>query len=213
MAMTSVIIVFILTLIISFSASLQASPVSVGVVRAASQGRWSASWAKTFGGVLAESIHAGLAILFAELIYISFGEWKPMDIIGPMVLTGFGIYLILGANRKFIRGRTLIPNTGNPFLVGFKLGLYNFQVFMFYAGLLLAFYQFGMKPDLMIPRIIAFIGGATLGLFLLLYLFIYLVKRRGGISRHFTGARIMLTCGSILVIVGIYQLINALKSL
>ncbi len=208
--MLPIALVFLMTTLICFAASLQPSSISIGVMRAASRKDRSYIWFKTFGGVIAEAVYAGLAILIAELIYRQVGGWSLMVYFGPLIMIGFGIYLIYAANKKFIRGRHHIPDRSHPLISGFVLGLMNPQIFLFYSGLLLAFYQFGIKPEHAVHRIFAFVLGAMLGLFLMLSLIIYLVKRRGGISHQFTGRRIMIFSGVLIIIVGLYQFISAL---
>jgi threonine/homoserine/homoserine lactone efflux protein len=208
--MLSIALVFFLTTLICFAASLQPSPVSIGIMKAASKKMWSYTWYKTFGGVIAEAFYAALAILIAELIYRQVGGWSLMEYFGPLIMIGFGVYLIYAANKKFIRGRRHFTDRSHPFISGFVLGFMNPQIFLFYSGLLLAFYQFGIKPEHAVHRMFAFVSGAMLGLFLMLSLIIYLVKRRGGISHQFTGRRIMIFSGVLIIIVGLYQFISAL---
>jgi threonine/homoserine/homoserine lactone efflux protein len=213
MAMISVFAVFALTTIICFAASLQANPITLGVIRSANRGLWSESWQRSLGSIIAEVLYAALAILAAEYFYKLFGQWKPMEFLGPLILTGFGVYLIFAANKRFIRGRTQVRERGSAFTNGFYSGLYNPQILLFYGGLLLAFYQFGIKPEMMLPRIVAFVSGAAMGLLLLLSLLIYIIRRRGEISSNFTGQRVMKIAGALLVLMGAYQFLSALQTL
>jgi threonine/homoserine/homoserine lactone efflux protein len=210
---TSGLVVFFLTAMISFSASLQANPVTLGVVRAAKHKSYAAAISKALGGTLAEILYAALAILLAEFLYRRVGEWSPMAYIGPIVMVGFGVYLLVSANRKFIRGRRTVFEQSNSFVTGFSLGILNPQIFLFYSGLLLAFYQFGIKPESTVFRFAGFVSGAAFGFFMLLSLIIYIIKKRGGLSPQFSGSRIMYFCGLILITVGAYQLFMALKSI
>lgn len=163
------------------------------------------------GGSMAELIYAILAVLSAEALYIYIQDWEPMQFIGPIVMVSFGLYLIISANKKFLKGRKTSYDKGNPFVTGLKLGLKNPQIYLFYCGVLLAYFQFGFKPASLMLRYLSFGLGAMIGFLLLLLLIMYLIRRQGRISNHhFRGSKVMYFCGITLIIAGIVQLVMAL---
>lgn len=205
----SALFIFVLTALISFSVSLQAGPVTLSVMRFAMHKQKRRAFAAAFGGTMAEFLYAGLAVLLAELLFPYIVELEAMSYFGPVVMLGFGLYLILTANKKFLRGYKITYDRGNPLLTGFRLGLLNPQIFLFYCVLLLAYFQFKFTPEYLVLRYLSFSLGAAFGFFLLLMLIMYFVKRRGRINNHyFRGTRIMYFCGILLVVAGIYQLVQ-----
>ncbi len=203
--------IFSLTALISFSISFQAGPVTLSVMRSAMHNQKSDAFYTALGGSLAEFIYAILAVVTAEILFIYINDWEPIHFIGPMAMIGLGAYLIISANRKFYRGRKIILRQGNAFNKGLVLGLLNPQVYLFYCGVLLAYFQFGFKPSNPFVRYFSFSLGATLGFFLLLALIMYLIRRRGKINNHhFRGSKIAYFCGILLILAGVYQLYTAL---
>jgi len=208
---TYALFIFFLTALISFSVSLQVGPVSLSVMRFATQTRKDEAYRTALGGSLAELLYAALAVFSAEMLHQYIAGWEPMTYIGPIVMISFGLYLIFSADRKFLRGRRTLFDHGKPFWTGFKLGLLNPQVYLFYCGVLLAYFQFGFRPASSLLRYISFSFGAMVGFFMLLVLLIYLIRRQGKINNHhFNGSRIMYFSGGLLVIAGLIQLIVAL---
>lgn len=203
--------IFLLTALISFSVSLQAGPVSISVMRFATHTQKDAAFRTALGGSFAELIYAAGAVFSAELLHEQIAGWEPMTYIGPIAMVSFGLYLILSAGRKFLRGRRTAFDHGQPFWTGLKLGLMNPQVYLFYCGVLLAYFQFGFRPASSLLRYVSFSFGAMVGFLLLLILLIYLIGRQGKINNHhFNGSRIMYFSGGLLVIAGLIQLIVAL---
>jgi threonine/homoserine/homoserine lactone efflux protein len=206
--MVAAITIFLLTALITFSTSFQSGPVSVNVMRAALQNK-SAALAVAMGGSIAELIFAGLAVFTAEMLYPIVTDWDPMAIIGPLFMVGFGVYLLISANRKFLKGRKASIRRGVPFVIGLQQGLLNPQIYLFYCGILLSYFQFGFRPDEWLHRVIAFSTGAGVGFFSFLLLIIYIVNRRGKINNHyFRGSKVIYACAGVLIITGLYQLIS-----
>lgn len=203
--------IFVLTALISFSISFQAGPVTVSVMRSAMHRRTNDAFNIAIGGSIAEFIYAILAVVTAEILFLFIGNWEPIQMIGPLVMVSFGVYLIISANKRFYKGRKISSRQGHPFAKGLMLGLMNPQVYLFYCGVLLAYFQFGFKPASQIVRYASFSLGATVGFFLLLALIMYLIKRRGKINNHyFRGSKVIYLCGILLILGGLYQLYTAL---
>lgn len=208
--MVAAITIFILTALITFSTSFQAGPVSVNVMRSALQNR-SAGLGVAVGGSVAEVIFAGLAVFTAEMLYPIVTDWESMAVIGPLFMIGFGVYLLISANKKFLKGRKASIRKGVPFIIGLKQGLLNPQMYLFYCGILLSYFQFGFRPDEWLHRVIAFSLGAGVGFFSFLFLIIYIVSRRGKINNHyFRGSKVIYACAAVLIITGLYQMISQL---
>ena len=162
------------------------------------------------GGSIAELFYALAAVLTAEILYPYITDWEAMHYIGPAVMIGFGVYFLLSANKKFLKGRRTTSAQSNALVTGLKLGLLNPQVYLFYCVILLAYFQFGFKPENLMMRYLSFSLGAWIGFLLLLLLIIYLVKRQGRINNHhFRGDKVMTFSGIILIIAGLYQLLLA----
>jgi threonine/homoserine/homoserine lactone efflux protein len=168
------LIAFLAGLIISFIASLPAGPVNLSIVHATLiHGRRSGLHI-ALGALIIETIYAALAVFGVHLIFSDEIFLKRVSLVSIPVLIILGLVSLF--KKDFLK-RYETRNGKNDFFTGVSLTLSNPMILLFWITVS-AFLQANewMNQDLL--NNLAFIGGVSLGVFLLFYFLILITSRQ-----------------------------------
>jgi threonine/homoserine/homoserine lactone efflux protein len=168
--------------------SLQLGPVNLFVINSALFLDKKTSYIIALGGCVPEFFYCALAVFANQYVLANARLIFLLKIIFIVVLITIGLVLF------FKRQSVVRPDNGPHlkktsalkfFFKGFSLAILNPQLMPFWMFVLIYFNGISFLQVLSTYQKIAFIAGAGLGAFMLLFFFIYLVtKNRGTILRY-----------------------------
>lgn len=169
-----VFLVLISTLLISFVGALQPSIVNVGTIRIAAQHGQKEALYFALGGTLPELVYASLAVML--LNQMTFLKELTPYLMSVVVILFFGMGVKLLFFEKPLTPTDIKKRSNSFFMSAFIISSINFAVLFFWissAGILANFSIHADTPMAML----AFVAGAGLGNFLLLFTLTVLVSK------------------------------------
>lgn len=206
------LIIYFITTLISYVATLPPGPLSVYVVHTALQKTLKMSLWVALGGVLCESVYAYVAtvgiLVFDKYPAVALSmKW---GIIGVLTVVGTVTFFQKSAQIKLeevsTKGRVF------SFLKGISLSLFNPQLIAFWVVILLAYngYDF-LKINTLTERFF-FVLGAGTGTFGLVYTYAYIANRkRDFVFKCLNDSLLNKIIGLIFLGLAVLQLVNLLS--
>ena len=205
------LIIYFITALISYVATIPPGPLSVYVVHSTLQKTIKMAMWVAFGGVMCESAYAYLATESASIFdkYPAVAMAMKWGIVGILILVGtitfFQKPTQIKSEEVSTQGRAF------SFFKGISLSLFNPQLIAFWVVILLAYnsYDF-LKINTLTDRIF-FVWGAGTGTFGLVYTYSYIANRkRDFVFKYLNDNRLNKLIGLIFIGLAMVQLINLL---
>ncbi len=205
------IIIYFVTAIISYLATIPPGPLSVFVVHTTLQKNIKIALWVALGGVLCESTYAYLAtegVMFFDK-YPIVKYWMQWAIIALLLL--IGTITFFQKNTKIKHENIALNGRFFSFLKGISLSLFNPALLPFWVVVLLSYQQYDfLKIDSFFEKI-CFVFGAGTGTFLLVYSYASIAnKKRDVVFKYLTDSRLNKLIGSIFIGLALWQLLNML---
>jgi threonine/homoserine/homoserine lactone efflux protein len=206
------LIIYVITALISYVATIPPGPLSVYVVHTTLQKNIKMAMWVAFGGVLCESAYSYLATagVFVFDKYPAVAMAMKWGIIGLLVLVGTITFFQKPAPIK--TEEVSAKGRGFSFFKGISLSLFNPQLIAFWVVVLLAYngYDF-LKINTLTERI-SFVLGAGTGTFGLVYTYAYIANRkRDFVFKYLNDSRLNKLIGVIFWSLALVQLVNLLS--
>ena len=198
------LVLFGVTLVVSFAGSLQLGPANLAVIHTSLTEGPAASWRTAVGGALPELLYAGLAA-YTVVSLQGVLEWPYSSWIVNIILLGVGSYWLLQKNVS-IKPESPLPAVSNraALLRGLVAGLLNPQLYPFWVLILAGYRNYPLLSVQTPAESFSFATGAATGAFGLLGLVAWLTERyRENIVRKFIGWPIQRILGGILIILAL----------
>lgn len=198
------LLLFGVTLIVSFAGSLQLGPANLAVIHTSLTEGPAASWRTAIGGALPELLYAGLAAYTVASLQ-GILEWPYSSWIINTILLGVGIYWLLQKNVSN-EPETPPPAATNrtALLRGLVAGLLNPQLYPFWVLILAGYSNYPLLSVKTPAESVGFAAGAAVGALGLLGFVAWLTNRyRKNIVRKLTLWPIQRILGGLLVILAI----------
>lgn len=207
------IIIYFVTAIISYIATIPPGPLSVFVVHTTLQKNIKIALWVMLGGVLCESTYAYLAtegvILFDKYPIVEY--WTHWAIIGILLI--FGMITFFQKSAEIKHENIPVSNRFFSFLKGISLSLFNPALLPFWVVVLLEYKNREFLKIITLFDKIFFVLGAGTGTFLLVYTYAFIAdKKRNLIFKYLTDSRLNKIMGGIFISLAIWQLLNMVMS-
>jgi threonine/homoserine/homoserine lactone efflux protein len=202
-------IIYIITALISFLATIPPGPLSVFVVHTTLQKSIRVAFWVMLGGVFCESIYALLA---AQSIYIfdkypTLLFWSQRLIIG--LLIGIGLFSFFQKPQEIKFENITVKGKFFSFVKGISLSLFNPALLPFWVVVLLAYNKYSFLQINTVFEKSIFVLGAGTGTFLLVYTYSFLAnKKREIIFKYLNDSRLNKLIGLIFIGLAIAQIIS-----
>jgi threonine/homoserine/homoserine lactone efflux protein len=206
------LIIYFVTAIISYIATIPPGPLSVFVVHTTLQKNIKIALWVMLGGVLCESTYAYLAtegvMLFEKYPKVEY--WIHWAIIALLLIIGMVTFFQKSTEIKHeevpVRSRFL------SFLKGISLSLFNPALLPFWVVVLLEYKHREFLKITTLSEKMFFVLGAATGTFLLVYSYAFIAnKKRNSVFKYLTDTRLNKIMGSIFIGLAIWQLVNMLS--
>ena len=200
------LLIFIVTVVISFVGSIQLGPLNIAVIQATVKHNLRAGVLVSMGGALPEFLFSAIAIYFASFFRNNPIIEKYSGIATIVFFAGFGLYYLFSENDDINFSETT-GQQNNHLLKGFSLSAINPQlaIFWFLYSIIIDNY---LKINGVASKV-AFVLGAGTGAFLILYLFAYISYRnRSLLTRIFTQYPINKYTGILFLVLSFVQLLK-----
>lgn len=205
-------IIYLITTLISYLATIPPGPLSVYVVHTTLQKTLKMAMWVAVGGVLCESAYAYLAMAGVYIFdkYPAVAMAMKWGIIGILALVGTITFFQKSTQIKLeevsTRGRVF------SFLKGISLSLFNPQLIAFWIVILLAYNGYNFLKITTLIEKVAFVLGAGTGTFGLVYTYGYIANRkREFIFKYLNDSRLNKLIGLIFWGLAVVQLVNLLS--
>ena len=203
------LIVYFVTAIISYIATIPPGPLSVFVAHTTLQKNIRIALWVALGGVLCESTYAYLAIegvmIFDKYPKVEF--WMQRVIIGILLIVG--TITFFQKSTKIKPEKVSLDNRFFSFLKGISLSLFNPALLPFWVVVLLSYQKYDFLKIETVVEKLGFVMGAGTGTFLLVYSYAFIADRkRDLIFKYITDRRLNKLIGSIFIGLAILQLVN-----
>lgn len=198
------LLLFGVTLVVSFAGSLQLGPANLAVIHSSLTEGPAASRRTALGGALPELLYAGLAAYTVISLQDAL-EWPFSSWVINTILLGIGIYWLLQDKRPVEPKASLPVATHRAALLrGLVAGLLNPQLYPFWVLILAGYRNYPLLSVQTPAESIGFATGAAAGALGLLSLVAWLTDRyRENIAQKLTGWPIQRILGGLLVILAI----------
>lgn len=205
------LLIYFITLAISYIATIPPGPLSVFVVHTTLQKNIKTALWVTLGGVLCESTYAYLAtegiMLFDKYPKINF--WINWAIVAILLTVGIGTFFQKASELK--EERVLINGRFVSFLKGISLSLFNPALLPFWVVVLLEFKNYEFLLISSVAEKISFVLGAGTGTFLLVYTYSFIAeKKRNIVFNYLSDSRLNKLIGGIFISLAICKLASIL---
>ncbi|WP_373514776.1 LysE family translocator [Persicitalea sp.] len=198
------LLLFGVTLVVSFVGSLQLGPANLAVIHTSLTEGPSASWRTALGGALPELLYAGLAAYTIVSLQGAF-EWHYSSWVVNTALLLIGCYWVVQKTTP-IKDDLSNPATNHraALLRGLVAGLLNPQLYPFWVLILAGYRNYPLLSVQTIAESAGFAAGAVVGAFGLLGLVAWLTDRyRENIARKLTRWPIQRILGGMLIILAV----------
>jgi threonine/homoserine/homoserine lactone efflux protein len=198
------LLIFGVTLIVSFVGSLQLGPANLAVIHTSLTKGSAASWRTAIGGALPELFYAGLAaytvVSLQGVLQWAYNQW-----IVSSILSVIGIYWLFKKNVPIDRESTHSGATHRVALLrGLVAGLLNPQLYPFWVLILAGYGSYPLLSVQTLGDSVAAALGAAFGAFGLLGLVAWLTNRyRENIAQKLSAWPIQRILGGLLVVMAI----------
>jgi threonine/homoserine/homoserine lactone efflux protein len=204
-------LIFLVTTIISYIATVPPGPLSVFVAHTTVQKNIKIALWVAIGGIICESTYAFLAtegIIFYEK-YPTLAFWMQRAIIG--VLFAIGIVTFFQKAEKIKAESITINNKLSSFLKGISLSLFNLALLPFWLVVLVAYQKYEiLKFDSLFEKLCFTLGAGT-GTFLLVLTYAFIAdKKRELLFKYLKQSILNKIIGGIFIFLAMYQLWNLL---
>lgn len=198
------LLLFGVTLMVSFAGSLQLGPANLAVIHSSLTEGPSASWRTAIGGALPELLYAGLAAYTVASLH-GVLEWPYSSWIINTILLGIGSYWFLQKNVPIdFKASLPIATHRAALLRGLAAGLLNPQLYPFWVLILAGYRNYPLLSVQTTAESVGFATGAAAGAFGLLGLVAWLTNHyRENIARKLAGWPIQRILGGLLVILAL----------
>ncbi len=204
-------IVYFITALISYIATIPPGPLSVYVVHSTLQKNIRIAILVALGGVLCESTYAYLAIE-GLMIFDKYPEieyWMQRVII--ILLFGVGIVTFFQKQSKIEYEKVSLNNPFFSFIKGISLSLFNPALLPFWVVVLLSYGKYDWLKITSSIQKTSFVLGAGTGTFLLVYTYAFLADRkRNLIFKYLSDERLNKLIACIFIGLALLQLVNLL---
>lgn len=204
-----VLIIYFVTVLISYIATLPPGPLSVYVVDTTLPKNIKIALWVALGGILGEMGYTYLAIegvmIFDKYPTVVF--WIQWGIIALLLIAGFFTFFqkeeVITAEKVEVKGRFL------SIFKGITLSLLTPALFPFWVVVLLEYQKYDWLKINSISDKIFFVAGAETGTFLLVYTYAFIAERkRNTIFKYLTDNRLNKLMGIIYIGLAVWQLVN-----
>lgn len=206
-------IIYLITALISYVATIPPGPLSVYVVHSTLQKNIKIALWVAFGGVLCESTYAYLAIeglmIFDKYPQVEF--WMQRAII--VLLFGVGIFIFFQKQANIEYEKVSLDNPFFSFVKGISLSLFNPALLPFWVVVLLSYSKYDWLKITSSVEKISFVLGAGTGTLLLVYTYAFLANwKRNLIFKYLNDERLNKLIACIFIGLALLQLTNLLMS-
>ena len=203
------LIIYFITAIVSYIATIPPGPLSVYVVHTTLQKNIKIALWVALGGILGEMGYTYLAIEGVMIFdkYPTVVLWIQWGIIVLLLLTGIFTFFqkeeIIEDEKVEVKGRFF------SIFKGITLSLLTPALFPFWVIVLLEYKKYDFLTINTISDKLFFIAGAETGTFLLVYTYAYITERkRNLIFKYLTDNRLNKLMGSVYMGLAVWQLVN-----
>lgn len=208
------VIIYFITALISYVATIPPGPLSVYVVHSTLQKNINVAITVAVGGVLCESTYAYLAIKGLVIFdkYPMLAHWMQWAII--VLLFTVGLFTFFQQKQEIEYQNISLKNPFFSFIKGISLSLFNPALLPFWVVVLLAFDKYEWLKIISPIQKISFVLGAGTGTFLLVYTYAFLANwKRDLIFKYITDERLNKLIACIFIGLALLQLTKILMSL
>lgn len=207
------LIIYFVTVLISYVATIPPGPLSVFVVHTTLQSTFRKAIWVAIGGVLCESTYAYFATksvgIFNEYPLIAY--WMQWVVIALLFM--IGIVTFLQKNTTVKHQNAAMNGNMVSFLKGISLSLFNPQLLPFWVVILLSYQKYTFLHLTTDFEKVVFVLGAGSGTFLLTLTYAFIAeKQRKLVFDYITDARLNKIIGVIFIGLGCLQLGNILMA-
>jgi threonine/homoserine/homoserine lactone efflux protein len=206
------LIIYFVTAIISYIATIPPGPLSVFVAHTTLQKNIRIALWVALGGVLCESSYAYFALEGVMIFdkYPSIEYWMQRVIIGILLIVGTITFFQKSAEIK--SQKISLDNRLFSFSKGISLSLFNPALLPFWVVVLLSYQKYhSLKIESVFEKF-SFLLGVGTGTFLLVYSYALIAnKKRDLIFKYITDNRLNKLIGVIFIGLAILQLVNLLS--
>lgn len=208
-----VLLIYFVTLAISYVATIPPGPLSLFVVHTTLQKNLKIALWVTLGGVLCESTYAYLATEGIILVdkYPKIDFWTNWTIIVILLIVGIATFFQKANNIK--AERITVNGRFVSFLKGISLSLFNPALLPFWVVVLLEFKKYEFLLINSLADKVSFVLGAGTGTFLLVYTYAFIAeKKRNIVFNYLTDSRLNKLIGGIFISLAIWKLASTLMA-
>jgi threonine/homoserine/homoserine lactone efflux protein len=204
-------IIYFVTAIISYVATIPPGPLSVYVVHTTLQRNVKIALWIALGGIIGESFYTYLAtegvMIFDKYPMVLY--WTQWGII--VLLTVIGVFTFFQKDKPIEDTQILVHSPVVSMFKGISLSLFTPALFPFWVIVLVAYKDYNILKINTLSEKIFFVLGAETGTFLLVYTYAYITNRkRNLIFKYLTDNRLSKVMGLIYVSLATWQLVNML---
>ncbi len=203
------IIIYFITAIISYVATIPPGPLSVYVVDTTLQRNIKIALWVAFGGILGEMSYSYLAIEGVMIFdkYPTVVHWIQWAII--VVLLVVGIITFFQKNTKIESENIAVKGRLLSIFKGISLSILTPALFPFWIVVLLEYKKYDFLKISSISDKISFVAGAETGTFLLVYTYAFIAnKKRDLIFKYLSDNRLSKLIGCIYIGLAVWQIVN-----
>jgi threonine/homoserine/homoserine lactone efflux protein len=207
------IILYFVTAIISYVATIPPGPLSVYVVDTTLQKNIKIALWVAFGGILGEMGYSYLAIEGVKIfdkypVVVSGIQWAII-----VILLVVGTVTFFQKSTKIESENIKVKGSLLSIFKGFTLSLFTPALFPFWIVVLLEYRKYAFLKISSISDKIFFVAGAETGTFLLIYTYAFISnKKRDLIFKYLSDNRLNKLIGCIYIGLAVWQMVNMLMS-
>jgi threonine/homoserine/homoserine lactone efflux protein len=205
------LIIYFVTAIISYVATIPPGPLSVYVVHTTLQRNVKIALWIALGGIIGESFYTYLAtegvMIFDKYPMVLY--WSQWGII--VLLTIVGLFTFFQKDKPIEETQILVHSPVVSMFKGISLSLFTPALFPFWVIVLVAYKDYNILRINTLSEKIFFVLGAETGTFLLVYTYAYITNRkRNLIFKYLSDNRLNKVMGLIYIGLAAWQLVNML---
>jgi threonine/homoserine/homoserine lactone efflux protein len=207
------IILYFVTAVISYVATIPPGPLSVYVVDTTLQKNIKIALWVAFGGILGEMGYTYLAIEGVKIfdkypVVVSGIQWAII-----VILLVVGTVTFFQKSTKIESENIKVKGSLLSIFKGFTLSLFTPALFPFWIVVLLEYRKYAFLKISSISDKIFFVAGAETGTFLLIYTYAFISnKKRDLIFKYLSDNRLNKLIGCIYIGLAVWQMVNMLMS-
>lgn len=207
--MVSVLLIFVITLVVSYLATIPPGPLSVFVIHSALKSNLKIALIAGLGGAICEMFYAFLATYSLSFFEANpvIQYWMQRGIILILLLIGFLTFFQKNTTQKPKVENSL--STFFSFFKGVSLSLFNPALFAFWVVVLVSLKQYSFFEMNSNSKKMALVIGAGIGTFLLLFTYAFIaIKKRENIFKYLNSNQLNKITGLIFIALSLYQMVD-----